>query len=193
MSGSSNVEIGLLSAYVGKTVTVAGLVTETASDTATIDDGTGQVRIGGPSAADVLTMLEPGDAIEVTGLVQQDDLGLIIEADPASIVDLPGETAPTADSGLIGLVAGAPTPSTAASEAAAASIRRASPSAPPPNVVALLAVLLDDSRGRAGRCCPGPAWRQASPASRREFVASTREAWPRCCRDVSGSAAERAR
>jgi|GEM_PF-1346042 hypothetical protein len=142
VSGSSKVEIGLLSAYVGKTVTVAGLVTETASDTATIDDGTGQVRIGSPSAADVLTMLEPGDAIEVTGLVQQDDLGLIIEADPASIVDLPGETAPTADSGLIGLVAGAPTPSTAASEAAAASIRRASPSAPPPNVVALLAVLL---------------------------------------------------
>jgi len=142
VSGSSKVEIDSLSAHVGKTVTVAGLVTETASDTATIDDGTGQVRIGSASAADVLTVLEPGDAIEATGLVREDYQGLIIEADPASIVDLPGEAAPTADSGLIGLVTGGPTPPAATSQAATASMRGASPGAAPPNGVALLAVLL---------------------------------------------------
>jgi hypothetical protein len=60
-----------------------------ASGTATIDDGTGQVRVGGPAAADALAILEPGDAIEVTGLVREDDLGLFIEADPAILRSCP--------------------------------------------------------------------------------------------------------
>jgi len=140
-SVSPDVGIGSLSAYLGRTVTVSGLVTLTGNGTATLDDGTGQVRIGGPSAADVVTVLEPGDAIEVTGLVRQDDQGLLIEVDPASIVELPGEAAPTASSGPTDLAAGAPTPSPAPS-AATVSIGRVSPTTPGFDAAALLVVLL---------------------------------------------------
>jgi RPA family protein len=87
---TGTVEIGSLAAHIGETVSVAGLVTDTTTTTATIDDGTGSVVVVGAAAAEALSMLEPGDAIEVTGLVRQDDSGLTIEADPDSVVALPG-------------------------------------------------------------------------------------------------------
>ena len=61
---SGSVAIASLAQYAGRHVTVAGLVTDTATSTATIDDGTGEVRIGGASAAEAISMLEPGDAID---------------------------------------------------------------------------------------------------------------------------------
>jgi hypothetical protein len=141
-AGTGSVEIGSLADYVGQSVTVAGLVTDTATSTATIDDGTGEVRIGGPSAVDALAMLEPGDAIEVTGVVGHDDLGLIIEADPASMIDLPGDglDARASQGAGGGLVVAAPTPTPAASLAAAMAMRRSSPAALLPDGVAILLV-----------------------------------------------------
>jgi hypothetical protein len=139
-----SVGIDSLAAYLGRSATIAGLVTATTSGTVTIDDGTGEVRVGGHSAATAIEMLEPGDAIEVTGLVQSDDRGLIIEADPDSIIDLPGDSEDaglTGDS-LNGIVAAASTSTPAPSLAAAASIKRASATTAPPDGPAILAVVL---------------------------------------------------
>ncbi len=143
-AATTRVGIGSLSAYIGRTVTVAGLVTKTASGTATIDDGTGEVRVGGSAAADALAMLEPGDAIEVTGLLEQDEGGLIIKADPLSVVDLPGDRgeATTTPGDLVDLAAGVSAAVTAPSTAAAATIQRVSPATAPANGVALLALIL---------------------------------------------------
>ena len=143
-AATTSVGIGSLSAYIGRTVTVAGLVTKTASGTATIDDGTGEVRVGGSAAADALAMLEPGDAIEVTGLLEQDEGGLIIKADPLSVVDLPGDRgeATTTPGDLVDLAAGVSAAVTASSTAAAATIQRVSPATAPANGVALLALIL---------------------------------------------------
>ena len=93
------VPVSSLASYVSRTVTVAGLVTATDSGTATIDDGTGAVRLGGRAAAGEIAMLQPGDAIEATGLVIRDTSGLIIEADPASLVSLSLGPAGPADDG----------------------------------------------------------------------------------------------
>ena len=140
----NSIAIESLSAYLGSSVTVAGLVTTTTRDSVTIDDGTGEVRVGGPNAADVVGMLEPGDAIEATGLVRRDDQGLMIEVDPASIISLPGdrEDAATTGDSLAGLVAGVPSQTTGASLAAAASTRWASTAASPPDGPTMLAVVL---------------------------------------------------
>jgi uncharacterized protein YdeI (BOF family) len=140
----NSIAIESLSAYLGSSVTVAGLVTTTTPDSVTIDDGTGEVRVGGPNAADVVGMLEPGDAIEATGLVRRDDQGLMIEVDPASIISLPGdrEDAATTGDSLAGLVAGVPSQTTGASLAAAASTRWASTAASPPDGPTMLAVVL---------------------------------------------------
>jgi DNA/RNA endonuclease YhcR with UshA esterase domain len=132
-AAGQNVEIGSLAGYLGRSVTVAGLVTDTGSGTATIDDGTGAVRVRASSDAEAIALLQPGDAIEVTGYVGEDDSGLVIEADPASIVDLPGDPGKVlaTGGGLGGLVAGLATPSVAASPAAGAAIRRASTASMP--------------------------------------------------------------
>ncbi len=74
----------------GETVTVAGLIVDTGPATATLDDGTGRVRLGGAAASDALSLLEPGDAVEVTGLVSRDADGWLIEVDPDRIVTLAG-------------------------------------------------------------------------------------------------------
>jgi hypothetical protein len=143
------VDIGSLAERIGQTVTVAGLVTSTSRAmgasgvTVTVDDGTGAVRVGGQSAADALAMFEPADAVEVTGLVVEDDQGLIIEADPASLVDMPGDRheTPATDAGVVGRISGAATPGSDASRAATATVRRITPGAPPLDWVAILAAL----------------------------------------------------
>ena len=83
-------------------MTISGLVTDTTSATATIDDGTGEVRLGGVAIADALSILEPGDAIEVAGMVQQDGRGLLVEGDAESVIDVPGvrESAAVVDGDL---------------------------------------------------------------------------------------------
>jgi len=80
--------ISTLPTRLGQPVIVSGLVVDSESGSATVDDGTGRVRIGGSAAAEAISLLEPGDAIEVGGLVRQDAQGWLIDADPASIVAL---------------------------------------------------------------------------------------------------------
>jgi len=63
---------------------------DTGPATATLDDGTGRIRLGGPAASDALSLLEPGDAVEVTGLVSRDAYDWLIEVDPDRIVTLAG-------------------------------------------------------------------------------------------------------
>jgi hypothetical protein len=144
------VDIGSLAERVGQTVTVAGLVTDASSAmgssavTVTVDDGTGAVRVAGQAAADALAMLEPGDAVEVTGLVAEDDQGLFIEADPASLIDLPGDRqeTPATGAGAVGRLSGDGTPGSEASRVATATIRRTTPQAPLLDWVTILAVLM---------------------------------------------------
>jgi uncharacterized protein YdeI (BOF family) len=74
----------------GATVTVAGVIVEIGSGTAMLDDGTGRILLGGSAASDAISLLEPGDAVEVTGQVSRDADGWLIEVDPDLIVSLAG-------------------------------------------------------------------------------------------------------
>jgi hypothetical protein len=85
------VDISALAGHIGERVTVSGLVADSDGEQATVDDGTGSVRIGGSAAAEAIGLLEPGDAIEVSGIVAQDEAGLIISVDPMSMITLPGD------------------------------------------------------------------------------------------------------
>ncbi len=75
----------------GETVTLAGLIVDTGPTTATLDDGTGRVRLGGADSSDAISLLEPGDAVEVTGIVSRDADGWLVEVDPDRIVTLAGQ------------------------------------------------------------------------------------------------------
>jgi hypothetical protein len=88
---SIRVPLSEIGSHVGSLVTVAGLVTSVGSGEAVIEDGTGQVRIGGTGAVDEIDLLELGDAVEVTGTVSQDAAGFLVLADPASVVVMPGQ------------------------------------------------------------------------------------------------------
>jgi hypothetical protein len=151
-AAAGKVEIGSLAAHIGENVTVAGLVTDTTTTTATVDDGTGSVVVEGAAAAEALSMLEPGDAIEVTGLVWRDDSGLTIEADRDSIVALPGGRSgdPSAKTASLATVAAtrrdaetvASGASPVGSNAAGPSARIATSYTEPPNWAILMAVLV---------------------------------------------------
>jgi hypothetical protein len=98
------VAVAELAGYEGSTVSVAGIVAAAAGRQATLEDGTGSVRLGGESAADALALLEPGDAIEVTGAVTHDAAGLVMFVDPERIVTLAGpglEAAASANDGSV--------------------------------------------------------------------------------------------
>ena len=84
------VDIAALAGRVGDRVTISGLVTDCDGATATVADGTGEVRIGGSAAADAISLLEPGDAVEVEGAVTRDSIGLLVEADVTSMITLSG-------------------------------------------------------------------------------------------------------
>jgi hypothetical protein len=77
-----------LATLVGRTVRVGGLVVDLRPDGFTLDDGTaiGHVLLAG-SAADAIDLIEPGDAINVTGHVevQPDGSSAVVVDDPASI------------------------------------------------------------------------------------------------------------
>lgn len=134
------IDIEFVAGHLGLDVTVVGLVTATGDGEVTINDGTGEVRIGGPSAAAALSLLEPGDAVEVRGRVTQDERGLLILADAASIVILPGGEADASRSpgSVVGLVAGKEDASILPGPWSASSIRQVLPIAPPPDVPTLL-------------------------------------------------------
>ncbi len=85
-----HLKIGDLSGSIGLVVVVSGLVTETDGETAVLDDGTGSVILSGAAAAESLAILEPGDALEITGEVATGALGLTVIVDPERIVSLGG-------------------------------------------------------------------------------------------------------
>jgi hypothetical protein len=122
-SGSSAAPIGVvrdivdadlvdLATLLGSTVRVGGLVLDLTDDGFTLDDGTatGRVVLTG-SAAGLVDLVEPGDAINATGRV-----GEVNDAGPVVIVDDPA--ALVLGSSLGALEDGA-TPSPASSDAAA--------------------------------------------------------------------------
>ncbi|MGA3056998.1 MAG: hypothetical protein ABSE70_03005 [Candidatus Limnocylindrales bacterium] len=111
VAAAPRVDIAALPDHIGERVTVSGLVADSDGEQATVDDGTGEVRIGGTPAAEAIALLEPGDAIEVAGIVAQDQAGLLIAVDPMSMIALPGDGGddPAATGPAIGLrAAGSP-------------------------------------------------------------------------------------
>jgi hypothetical protein len=107
-----------LPGHEGETVTVAGLIVQAAVEaassavppTATLDDGTGRVRLGGDAAADAISLLEAGDAIEATGLVSRDAAGLLIEVDPEKILSVSGAGEGSATGPMVDGEAESPSP-----------------------------------------------------------------------------------
>jgi hypothetical protein len=85
------VDISALAGHIGESVTISGLVADSDGERATVDDGTGSVRVGGSGASEAIALLEPGDAIEVSGVVAQDEVGLIISVDPLTMITLSGD------------------------------------------------------------------------------------------------------
>ncbi len=100
-----------LSTLAGRTVRVGGLVGELVPGGFTLDDGTatGPVVLEG-AAADLLPLIEPGDAINVVGRIESTDRGwTVVVADPAGIVLAGDPVAPGASADTAG--PGAATPS----------------------------------------------------------------------------------
>ena len=101
------VSVAEIASREGYDVAVAGLIVDAGDGTATLDDGTGRLRLGGAAAADALSLLEPGDAIEVTGRVSRDADGWLIAVDPERIVALAG-AGPSGDAPSTGATPTAP-------------------------------------------------------------------------------------
>jgi len=85
---SMHADIASLPGREGQSVVVSGVVVIAEDGSVTVDDGTGRTRIGGEAAAEALSLLETGDAIEARGLVRRDAAGWFVEVDPGSIVVL---------------------------------------------------------------------------------------------------------
>jgi hypothetical protein len=87
-AASAREDISTLSSRLGEPVVISGLVVDAEGGHVAVDDGTGRVRLGGKAAAESISLLEPGDAVEVGGQVQRDAAGWLIDVDPGSIVAL---------------------------------------------------------------------------------------------------------
>ena len=113
-SGSPVVDLRNLGARVGEQVRVGGLVTETTADGFRLDDGTATalVVLDG-DAADIAALVEPGDALEASGRVEDRDGAVLVVRDPAAVTlvgDLGATDAapPPALAGMLALDSGAP-------------------------------------------------------------------------------------
>ncbi len=193
------VAISDLPAHDGQTVTIAGLVVAVdrgsagpygvtaalgepapgleaapalGSAVATLDDGTGSVRLGGTAAQEALALLEIGDAVEVSGDVIGGASGWSIEVDPERILALAGAgTEPavaddpaSADAAVVSADAGSPHPGSGSPDVAQArTIARPAgapdelPAAPP---LAALAMVLIATASFAALALLG--WRRLS-------------------------------
>jgi uncharacterized protein YdeI (BOF family) len=91
-SGAIDVDIASLAHHVGATVRIGGLVVELLADGVTLDDGTGvgHVVLVGP-AAEYLPLLEPGDAINVIGRVEQRDGDFVVIVEDAAGISRVGD------------------------------------------------------------------------------------------------------
>jgi hypothetical protein len=106
LAAAPDANLADLAALAGRTVRVGGLVGDLLPGGFTLDDGTatGPVVLEG-AAADLLPLVEPGDAINVVGRIESTDRGwTVVVADPAGIVlagdpVAPGSSADTAGMG----------------------------------------------------------------------------------------------
>jgi hypothetical protein len=83
-----DVDLRDLAAHAGTTVRVGGLIVDLETDGFTIDDGTARGRVVLlQAAADFLPLLDPGDAVNVTGSVEAGASGLaVVVRDPGGLV-----------------------------------------------------------------------------------------------------------
>ena len=88
-SSAGNPQVDDLPAFLHERVTVSGLIVDVAEGFATLDDGTGEVRLGGDEAAGAIASLEVDDAVEVSGMVERDGQGYWIQVDPEGLIVLP--------------------------------------------------------------------------------------------------------
>ncbi len=91
----ADVDLRDLGSHIGEQVRVGGLVTDIAADGVHLDDGTatGRIVLEGP-AADLASLLQPGDAMNATGIPAARGEVVLVVADPAGIElvgDLGGE------------------------------------------------------------------------------------------------------
>jgi hypothetical protein len=91
--GAERTPLADLESHLGARVTVDGIVIDLGPGEVIIDDGTATARVGGRPASAQIELLELGDALEVSGVVAQDDLGLLVVADPEHVLVLPAEPA----------------------------------------------------------------------------------------------------
>jgi hypothetical protein len=161
-----------LGGLIGREVTVAGLIVAVEGCVAVLDDGTGRVRLGGEAAADAICLLQPGDAVEVSGTVSQDSEGLLVAVDPERILALPGGGGPgdwpavsvPADDGTdpeaTHSAAGSAAPALPGAQAGRAALAVTAQPGPGPVAVALLILLgllavLTGAVGLAALAVPG--------------------------------------
>ena len=103
-----------LGTHVGQRVRVGGLVTEATADGFRLDDGTAAARIVlGGDAADLSSLVGPGDALDATGVVELRDGPVLVVQDPADVTlvgDLGGvdATASPVAAGLLALDSAVP-------------------------------------------------------------------------------------
>ncbi|HET9344223.1 MAG TPA: lamin tail domain-containing protein [Candidatus Limnocylindrales bacterium] len=96
-----DVDLVALADHLGKVVRVGGLVTELVADGFLLDDGTaiGRIVLIG-EAAEYLPLVEPGDALNATGVVEQEDDEVRVVVSEAAGLARVGD--PTADTGVLG-------------------------------------------------------------------------------------------
>jgi hypothetical protein len=86
--GAIDVDLVRLDEHLGRTVRVGGLVADLEPDGVRLDDGTATARLVlAGEAADLVALLQPGDALNATGTVERrDDEAVVVVADPANLV-----------------------------------------------------------------------------------------------------------
>ncbi|MEW6226375.1 MAG: hypothetical protein AB1627_17280 [Chloroflexota bacterium] len=160
---AGDVDLVRLADHVGRTVRVGGLVTELEPDGARLDDGTATARLVlAGEAADLVALLQPGDALNATGTVERraDEVVLVV-ADPANLVlvgdlgQVPAEGEPGADApgGPVDAAAGSADPAGVVQAALAgdAPVDPASAGLGTLVLVAAMSVLVTVARRHRGR------------------------------------------
>ncbi|HYO42525.1 MAG TPA: OB-fold nucleic acid binding domain-containing protein [Candidatus Limnocylindrales bacterium] len=86
LGAGTDVPLGALADHLGATVRVGGLVTAVGPDGIRLDDGTATARLvfEGP-AADLASLLQPGDAMNVSGTPEARDEVVLVVTDPAGL------------------------------------------------------------------------------------------------------------
>jgi hypothetical protein len=87
-AGAIDVDLVRLDEHLGRIVRVGGLVADLEADGVRLDDGTATARLVlAGEAADLVALLQPGDALNATGTVEgRGEEVVVVVADPANLV-----------------------------------------------------------------------------------------------------------